>query len=737
MHVTTLRLFGASILFAANCLLPLAQANDNNASGQPDQTPKSADKQDEVLDLPPLRVSGKTLYTEQVNALKSPTPILEVPQSLSIVTSDQINRQGFDSIGDIVLYTPGVNQSQGEGHRDAVVFRGVRSTADFFVDGVRDDVQYYRPLYNLEQVEILRGPNALFFGRGGTGGILNRVTKKGVIGENFVDYLGAVDSFGANTLQIDINRGVTDRSAFRLNAYYELLDNHRDHYDGDRFGINPTAFFELGANTTLNLYYEYLDNQRFIDRGIPAGSDGRPATELVDITFADTLLNTATLEAHALRAAVNHDFLPDLKANATASYTDFDKLYSNFFPVSYDEATQVVGLDGYIDTTQRSSFNLAANLVGAFSTGGIGHTAVFGGEFRDTKNDNDRFNAFFDQTQDDVEFFAVTRPVRFSGNVGVNANGDTTFNDFSVDLNDKTQADVTVYSIYLQDTIDVTSWLEVVLGARYDEFEITVDNIASAQASGQRDVTSRTDSEISPRVGLVAKPIEDLSLYASYSESFLPRSGEQFADLPDDPNTPDDDTLDPNTFTNLETGVKWDFANQFSLTAAVFEIEQESPQASDTAGQLVIVESEITGFETQLQGKFTSAWSVNAGYSYLSGDQVDTGGATQGQENGLRLRELPRHTFNLWSEYQLNARLGFGGGLTYQDESFADNSNLVTLPSFVRVDAAARYQLSDRTRLQLNIENLLDREYFPNAHNANNITVGRPINARLSVQAQF
>ena len=150
-------------------------------------------------------VIGKYLYTDQVNALKTPTPIIDVPQSLSIITADQITLQGFTSIGDIINYTPGVNTSQGEGHRDAVVFRGVRSTADFFIDGVRDDVQYYRPLYNLEQVELLRGPNALFFGRGGTGGILNRVTKKGVIGENFTGYKATADTYGEFDVQIDGN----------------------------------------------------------------------------------------------------------------------------------------------------------------------------------------------------------------------------------------------------------------------------------------------------------------------------------------------------------------------------------------------------------------------------------------------------------------------------------------------------------------------------------------------------
>lgn len=221
-------------------------------------------------------VRGQYLFRDQVTALRSPTPILDVPQSLSIVTAEQITQQGFTSVGDIINYTPGVNTSQGEGHRDAIVFRGVRSTADFFIDGARDDVQYYRPLYNLEQVEILRGPNALLFGRGGTGGILNRVTKKGVIGESFTDYQAGVDSFGEHSFQIDSNFDTGDNSAFRINAFYENLSNHRDFYDGDRFGVNPTAKFRLGSGTILDVSYEYADHERFIDREFPQVRMGAP-----------------------------------------------------------------------------------------------------------------------------------------------------------------------------------------------------------------------------------------------------------------------------------------------------------------------------------------------------------------------------------------------------------------------------------------------------------------------------
>ena len=715
-------------------------------------------EEDAETTLDTVFVTGNTLYTDQINALKSPTPIIDVPQSLSITTADQIVQQGFNSIGDIVLYTAGVTQSQGEGHRDAVVFRGVRSTADFFIDGVRDDVQYYRSLYNLEQVEILRGPNALFFGRGGTGGILNRVTKKGVIGENFVGFLGGVDTFGGGTVQLDGNYSLGDKAAFRVNGYYERLNNHRDFFDGDRFGINPTAFIELTPSTSLNLSYEYINNERFVDRGIPSGADGRPAEQFSEITFSDAELATTTFEAHIIRASLSHQFLENLKGNFSASFADNDKLYLNFFPVSFDETTNIVGLDGYVDTTQRQNLVLSANLVGEFETGFLNHTIVTGGEFIDTSNNNDRFNTVFDQTNDDVEFFDATRPINLSGGIGVNASGDITTVTFS-DLNDDTEADVQVYSAYIQDEIEVAPWLDIILGVRYDSFDITVDNIETFIDTGVRDITTRRDDRFSPRLGFVLKPQENISVYGSFSESFLPRSGEQFADLPDDPATPDDDTLDPNTFSNLELGLKYDFANRLSFTAAIFEIEQSTPQEAapvrdpvtglviDTnAGTLEIVDSEIRGFEAQIQGQLTDKWDISAGYSFLEGDQVATSdildaagqvAIAQGEESGLILRELPRHTVNVWSNYQVTPKFGLGAGLTYQDESFADNGNNVTLPSFVRLDAAAYYNLSEKIRLQVNIENLTDTEYFPNSHTANNITVGAPINARFTISGRF
>ena len=669
-----------------------------------------------------IEVRGNVLYSDQVNSVKTPTPIIDVPQSVTITTEEDILERGFTAIGQIVDYTPGVNNSQGEGHRDAIVFRGVRSTADFFIDGVRDDVQYYRGLYNLEQVEILRGPNALLFGRGGTGGILNRVTKKGVLGETFGGGQVAVDTFGEFNIQGDINLTAGENVAVRVNAAYESLNNHRDFYDGERIGFNPTARIKLGENTLLDLSYEFADHDRFVDRGIPTGDDGRPVEALEDVQFGDPEENFNKLEAHLFRATLQHEFSENLKGNFTAFYGDYDKVYSNFFTTAYDPATNIAELDGYIDTTVRQNLILTGNLIAEFETGGVGHTLLVGAEFINTSSDQDRFNSFFDTTQDDREFFLATRPLALRGNVGVNASGMPTTNSFTTDLNDFTQVEIDVFSAYIQDEIKPTDWLRVVVGARFDSFDIEVLNVPN------NDLRTRKDEEFSPRGGLIIKPQENISIYASYSESFLPRSGEQFANI-----NGNNDALAPDTFTNLEAGIKWDFMQGLSLTAAIFEIEQSSPQPNDNdPATLDVIDSKIQGFELQLQGQVTEGWFVSAGYSFLDGEQVDRSGPT-----GLRPRELPENMFSIWNRITLTDRIGIGLGLTHQDESFINNGNTAVLPAYTRIDAAAYFDVTDNWRFQVNLENLTDTLYFPNSHATHQATVGAPINARFAVTGRF
>ena len=682
-----------------------------------------ADTNDELA-IEETIVRSNYLQSSEANALKTPTPILDVPQSLSIVTSEEILKRGFTSVSDIIEYLPGVSMSQGEGHRDAVVFRGVRSTADFFIDGVRDDVQYYRPLYNLEQLEVLRGPNALLFGRGGTGGILNRVTKKAELGNNFTQITGYADSFGAGGLQGDLNVGLTDSVAFRLNAMAEGLDNHRDHFDGERIGVNPTLRVSVSESTRLDLSYEYVDHERFIDRGIPTGSNGDPVERFDRVVFGDPDVNMTELEAHIFMTHLEHRFSDSMKGKVTAFYGDYDKLYQNFYAASYSEADSpdVVTLDGYVDTTQRENLILSGNLIKEVSFANMSHRFLLGAEYVDTSSNQDRWNTYWSETADDKETFSVTRPMGIIGGVGTNALGARTVNDFTVDQNDDTRVGIEVASFYLQDEMAVTDYLDIVLGARFDQFEIDVFNVPAD------DSRSKRDEEVSPRMGLVLKPMQNMSLYASYSESFLPRSGEQFANI-----NGSKGQLDADTFANTELGFKWDISPALSFTAAIFEIEQESPQVADNdPSTLDVIKSETDGFELQLEGQLTEAWYVSAAYSYLDGEQMSRTGS-----KGLRPRELPENMFSVWNFVQFTPKLGAGLGLTYQDESFINNSNTARLPSYTRVDAALYYQWSDDLRVQLNFENLGDTVYFPSSHSTHQASVGAPFNARLAVTMDF
>ena len=336
----------------------------------------AASAENEVYELDEFVVTDQFLFSDQVNALKTPTPVIDVPQSLSITSVAEISLRGFDSVGDIVDYTPGVNMNQGEGHRDAVVFRGIVSTADFFVDGVRDDVQYYRSFYNVEQVEILRGPNALLFGRGGAGGILNRVTKKAEIGQDFNAYSLSLDTFGASEVYLDRNVAIDETTAFRLNAYSDTFENHRDFSDGSGYGVNPSFKYELSDQTTLDVSAEVIDYDRSLDRGIPSGDDGKPMDALNGVVFGDEDLNRSEFKLLSFRALLQHSFSDALKGIFTVSYTDYDKLYQNIYASGYNETNNVATLDGYVDTTERQNFILSGNLVAEFEAADIKHTIL-------------------------------------------------------------------------------------------------------------------------------------------------------------------------------------------------------------------------------------------------------------------------------------------------------------------------------------------------------------------------
>ena len=675
-------------------------------------------------DIEEVEVKGKVLYVDQVNSLKPPVPILDVPQSVSVITDEEIKDQGFREIGDIIRYMPGVNTSQGEGHRDAVVFRGVRSTADFYQDGVRDDVQYYRSLYNVEQLEILRGPNALLFGRGGTGGLINRVSKKAEIGEAFGSIDFGADSFGAADLAVDANFATSDSTAVRLNLHTDSLANHRDFYEGERYGINPTVKIQVDDATTIDLSYEYADHERFIDRGIPTANN-KPVESLRDVVFGVEGLNLQTLEASILRGSLAHDYSDTGKFNMSITSSDFKKMYKNLYAAGYDADANTVKLDGYLDPTERQNLIVSANVVNEFSNGSTSGTLLVGLEFVDTDNENYRYNTFFNNRAGsdageptDQQIFNITRPL----SIAKTSTGLDSTVDYTTDLKSSSESDLTVTSFYLQGDIDFSDSWKMIIGGRLDNFDITVTDVKKSQDQ------SRKDDMFSPRLGVIYKPADNMSLYVSYSESFLPRSGEQYKKL-----DASGAALDPDVYKNTEFGYKYDINDALTFTAAIFDSESTRAEKDNETGEMNEIRGlEVEGYEVELFGDIDDQNNLTFGYTSLDG--VTSKGTKQP-------RELPNQMLSLWYSYQANETFGFGLGVTHQAESFIkDTTNGSTgpaLPDYTRVDFALHINASDNDVVRVHIENLTDELYFPHSHSTHQVSVGESLGARVSYSRRF
>ena len=327
-------------------------------------------------------------------ATKTDTLLQDVPQAVSVVSAEQIADQGLRSIVDVMRTVPGATVASGEGHRDQIILRGQNSTADFFVDGIRDDVQYYRGLYNLDRVEVLKGPNAMIFGRGGGGGIVNRVTKKAT-GTRIVAGVGSLDSHGAGSIAADAGAPLAGTLSGRINAAYETFDSFRDHVDGRRLGLNPTLGWDVGAATRIDVAYEYSHDRRTVDRGIPSRS-GRPLKGAQGQFFGDPDVNRLRFDAHVGDLAVIHRFSDALRWTGKVRVGTFDKFYRNALAASAVTAADTVQIEAYQATTERDSLFVQNDVEIDVVTGFVRHTLLAGVDYSNQDTFASRQEGFFD-----------------------------------------------------------------------------------------------------------------------------------------------------------------------------------------------------------------------------------------------------------------------------------------------------------------------------------------------------
>ena len=389
-------------------------------------------------------------------------------------------------------------------------------------------------------------------------------------------------------------------------------------------------------------------------------------------------------------------------------------MYQNLYASGYDLDTNVVTLDGYRDPTERENLIISANLVNEIQIGGATHTLLIGAEIVDTDNKNVRYDTYWSTTEKDKESFNVSRPL----NIATNSAGVATSVDFTTKLKSSTTSDIEVTSIYIQDQIDLSDNLIVLLGGRLDQFDITVDDLKAGSSQ------SREDDEFSPRAGIIFKPQDSVSLYLSYSESFLPRSGEQYKSL-----SSSSAGLDPDVYESTEIGVNYDITPSVSLRASYFDSEATRAAKDDSGEEYEVQGLAVDGFELEVKGQVSDQLYVAFGLSRMDGETSDAGGEP---------REIPDMTMSLWTTYQVNDKFGYGLGVTRQGESnISNNKPGLVLPDYTRIDFAAFYDISNDLTIRLNVENLTDETYFPHSHSTHQASVGEEVNARLSITSRF
>jgi catecholate siderophore receptor len=560
----------------------------------------------------------------------------------------------------------------------------------------------------------------MIFGRGAAGGAINRVSKEAgwdPVREIKLTY----GAYNQKRTSIDIGNAINDVAAFRLNAVYEESDSYRSGVNLKRYGVNPTFTITPSDNTKITIGAEYFKDQHIGDRGIPSigsGLNNRPyRLQDYQTFYGNAALSPNETETKALNAMVEHAFNDNLSIRNRMRYASYDKFYQNVYADSA-VSNNLFAVGAYRDTTERTNFINQTDIIYKINTGSLEHQLLAGMEIGTQKTTNARFIAGISE--------------RISSSVSILS---PTYNlPISLSSTSRNQAsEIDIFALYVQDQIKISEQWQAIVGLRHDQLKTHYDNIKTSQTI---DVS---DSLLSPRAGLIFKPIENLSIYGSYSLSYVPRAGDQLLSL-----TATTKSLQPEKFINKELGAKYDITPNLSLTAAVYQLERKNVAMMDPLSptqNIVIDGQETKGAELGIAGKMTDRWSMFGGYSYQNAEFTKTmviSGSTF--LAGTALGQTPSHTFSLWNRYDFNESWGAALGVVSRSQMYAltpTTTASTVLPGYARVDAAIFWRPTSKIQMQLNVENLTDKEYVASAHTNNNITTGAPLTARATLAYHF
>jgi catecholate siderophore receptor len=681
-------------------------------------------KTDKAAEVKEVVVTG----VRRLQGDKLPQRLLDTPQSVTLVTQDLLREQGVTRLEDALKNVPGITLNAGEGaaRGDTVNLRGFSAFNDFFLDGVRDAAVYTRDSFNLEAVEVVKGPSATLFGRGSTGGAINQVSKAPTLAPmaTITGELGTNDDYRGT---IDVDQPIGPAAAFRLNAMGENSDVvGRDDVKNSRWGVAPSISLGIGQATSATFSYLHQQEDDVPDTGIPF-VNGRPAP-VPRGAFYGLASDRTTGDDDIVTARVRHDFNPNLSIADTFRYANYDFDYQfdapNFgshVPTASTPLNAIlVGRDSPSSRGAQTNLTNQLDLTAHFTTGFLTHTVVTGIELARQTNDIDRYVNPFNSNNNWIAETPLLSP---------NPNEARPSEPLS------SIQDTVAYSqaAYATDTIGITRYVDVIAGLRFDRFAASYNQFTVA--SGARLHLDHTDRLGSPRLAVVIKPTPQQSYYLSYGTSFDP-SAEALSLTTKTAN------LGPVKAKTYEAGAKtlW-LDGKLTLTGAVFQTEVDNAQTNDPDNPTITVlngNQRVNGFELGASGHLTQQLKLTAGYTYLDGETIASGTPAY---VGRFIPNAARNAVNLWAEYRFNPAWEIGGGGNYLDKRFADSGNTATVPSYVVWNAMASYRVNPNLVLQLNANNLFDKLYYDGIYytspGENHVVPGPGRTVKLTARASF
>jgi catecholate siderophore receptor len=694
--------------------------------------------------------------TVETTASRVPIRVLDLPQSTYTVTHQLLEDRGADSVKDALAGVPGVQPTLGEGRRDSFDIRGFSSQTDQYIDGVRDDAQYFRDLSNTEQLDVVEGPAAVLYGRGSSGGLVNRITKKPTM-EGLEGYAAVTGgSYGERRVEADASDSwLHNTLGGRLTGAGEYTGSQRHYYYMNRYAFAPTLRWRPSDRTDMYVQVERLRDERLPDRGI-AAVDGPQGVVPIGNYYGyilgssavgpgaaphDYIHEGATDETFDLR----HDFedgwhVHEIFRNAgdTASWSTIylNQLNSDGVIIAGQSSTKAhrmaqallatdagaaAGATGAADnpvisrgqynakTFQRNVFDqLEAYRSGRFA--GVGHLLLLGGEYGR-------------QTIDRLQFFGTAPSTTLYNPVPDLAptlgTTPTTNNRFL----GQTAA------FYVQDLMQLAPQWKLMAGARFDNFKQSLD-----QRLVNLPDLNRVDNKWSPRVGLLYQPRPWSTVYASYSRNFDP-SGESLNLAVNNAE------LAPERTVNYEGGAKFSsFGDKLVSTLAVYDLDRNNIKTPNPANpsQLILAgEQRTLGASLSFQGSVTQRWMIYGGYAYQDAVVTKSTASFNGIPfQGKRPYDVPLHSGSLWSTYRFANGWGVGGGVYFNTDSFAYTDNLVELPGYTRLDGTVFYHRR-HAEFDAHLSNLTNTRYYDSSHSDLELFPGAPISGTMTARYRF